>query len=202
MKPDQHVRAPERPRGPMAFITQTFLRGLVTLMPIVLTLYALWWVYSTCEGLVAKLVGDSGWYVPGAGLVLGFAAVFALGLLMRAWVARWLFSLGEGWVQRIPFVKTVYGPLKDLAGFFGEGDQKQGFTEVVMVDLGAAQVMGFVTGKRIAKLAGLDDRVSVYLPMSYQLGGFVVVVPRAKVQPMDISVQDGLRLVLTAGVGG
>jgi uncharacterized membrane protein len=204
MANDAKVSALPSRRGPMAFISRTFLRGLVTVLPIALTLYVIWWVGSTAQELIGALVErfyPGAESIPGAGLLLGFVLVFALGLVMRAWIGRWLFALGEGVLQRIPFVRTIYGPLKDLAGFFGEGEQKQGFSEVVMVDLGAAQMMGFVTGTRMTQLGGGGDQASVYLPMSYQLGGFVVVVPRSRVRPLGISVQDGLRLVLTAGVG-
>lgn len=190
----------------MTFISRTFLRGLATLLPVVLTLYLLWWIGSSFESLAERVVrrvlpaGSS--YQPGTGLVVGFVFVFLLGLLMRAWVARWLFAAGETWLQRIPFVKTIYGPLKDLAGFFGDGQSKQGFSQVVMVDLGPAQVMGFVTGPRISQLAGGgEDLATVFVPMSYQLGGFVLVVPRTKLRQLDVPVQDGLRLALTAGVG-
>jgi uncharacterized membrane protein len=189
----------------MAFVRRTFLRGLVTLLPVALTLYLLWWIGSACERLAERVVNKllPGWdYPPGTGLGLGVATVFALGLLMRAWIARWLFQLGEAWLQRIPFVRTVYGPLKDLAGFFRDDGDKQGFTEVVLVDLGPTQVMGFVTGPKIASLAEGRDNVTVFVPMSYQLGGFVLVVPRERTRRLDLSIQDGLRLALTAGVGG
>lgn len=189
----------------MRFISKTFLRGLVTVLPIALTVYVLWWIGSSCEHLAERVVRwlfpSMDFYVPGIGLVLGFAFIFVVGLFMRAWIARWLFSLGERWLQRIPFVKTVYGPLKDLAGFFGDGDKKQGFHDVVMVEVGGVQVMGFVTGERIGELAG-GGKVSVYVPMSYQLGGFVLVVEPDRVRKLDISVENGLRLALTAGVGG
>jgi len=189
----------------MTFLSRTFLRGLATLLPVVLTLYLLWWAGSSferlAEGVIKRLL--PGWdYVPGTGLIAGFALVFGLGLLMRAWIARWVFAAGERWLQRIPFVRTVYGPLRDLAGFFGDGEKKQGFSEVVMVDLGPAKVMGFLTGGRITDLAGGGDHATVFVPMSYQLGGFVLVVPRARMRRLDVSVPDGLRLALTAGVGG
>lgn len=188
----------------MRFLTSTFLRGLATVVPAAATVYILWWLGSSAEHLMASLLPQVA-YVSGLGLVLGFAVVFLIGLVMRAWLAQRLLDAGEKLLSHIPLVKTVYGSLKDLAGFFGDGEKGSGLSEVVMVEHQGAKVMGFVSSAKPAAITGNKadgELVAVYLPMSYQLGGFLVFVPRASVTQVPMTVEQGLRFVLTAGVGG
>lgn len=192
----------------MRFLTSTFLRGLATVVPAAATVYLLWWLGSSAESgmrdLMTRFVPQIG-YVRGLGLLVGFSIVFLIGLVMRAWLAQRLLGVGEKLLAHIPLVKTVYGSLKDLAGFFGDGEKGSGLSEVVMVEHQGVKVMGFVSSAKpdaVTGNKGDEKLVAVYLPMSYQLGGFLVFVPRTSVEKVPMTVEQGLRFVLTAGVGG
>jgi uncharacterized membrane protein len=191
----------------MKKITRTFLTGLAVTLPVVLTLYLLVWVTLTIERVldrVLHLVLPEAVYVPGLGLVLGVVLVFFVGLLMRTWAARNIFAWTEKQMYRVPVVKTVYGALRDFTVFLSR-PQKQGPQQVVLVRLGDTdlRVMGFVTRD---DLAGLPPNMSepgmilVYMPMSYQVGGYTALVPRASVQPVDMSFEEAMRFTLTAGL--
>ena len=130
--------------------------------------------------------------------------VFLIGLLMRALVVRKLFSWGEALLYRLPIVKTVYGPLRDFFSFLAE-PKMSGLQQVVSVKLGGTdmKLLGFVTRGDLTGLPGGindADTVAVYLPFSYQIGGYMVIVPRSQVQPVDMSLEDAMRLTLTAGL--
>ena len=74
---------------------------------------------------------------------------------------------------------------------------------MVAVNFGEARLIGFVTredNNSQTRQSGLDNLVSVYLPMSYQIGGFTVYVSRDKLEPLDISVEEAMQMVLTAGL--
>jgi uncharacterized membrane protein len=182
-----------------------FLRGVTVILPPVLTLYILWWLGSTAEavlGSALRLVLPDAWYRAGMGLIAGVALVVLIGMLTRQWlVARILEGL-EGLVERTPVVKTIYGSLKDVMAFFGKGDGERRMQTVVTVTIGEARLLGFVTRESMRDVLGEDeaDTIAVYLPMSYQLGGFMVLVPRASITPLALDVETGLRLALTAGV--
>lgn len=191
----------------MKKITRTFLTGLAVTLPVVLTLYLLVWVTLTIERVldrVLHLVLPEAVFVPGLGLVLGVVLIFFVGLLMRTWAAQKIFSWTEKQMYRVPLVKTVYGALRDFTVFLSR-PAKQGPQQVVLVRLGDTdlRVMGFVTRD---DLAGLPPEMSepgmilVYLPMSYQVGGYTVLVPRASVQPLDMSFEEAMRFTLTAGL--
>jgi uncharacterized membrane protein len=191
----------------MKKITRTFLTGLAVTLPVVLTLYLLVWATLTTEraldGLL-RFVLPQAVYVPGLGVVVGVVLVFFVGLLMRTWAARNIFAWTEKQMYRVPVVKTVYGALRDFTVFLSR-PQKQGPQQVVLVRLGDSdlRVMGFVTRD---DLAGLPPNMSepgmilVYLPMSYQVGGYTALIPRASVQPVDMSFEEAMRFTLTAGL--
>jgi uncharacterized membrane protein len=190
----------------MKKVGKLFLQGLLAILPIALTLYAIYWLGTTAEdalgGLITVFVGDS--YRPGMGLVAGLILVFIFGILLRIWLFRKVFAFAEDLFARIPGIKSIYGSVRDLVGFFDSTKQKD-FDKTVMVNFGDGhmRLMGMITREDFTNLpAGIGDQgtVAVYLPMSYQLGGFTVMVPRDRIQPVDMKVDEALQFLLTAGV--
>jgi uncharacterized membrane protein len=140
------------------------------------------------------------------GLVAGVAAVFLFGLALNAFLVRRLVDLGESTLNRIPLVKTLYGSLKDFIGFFAAKKEAQ-FNQVVTVELTFGglpmRLLGFVTRsdfKGLPEGIGGEDEIAVYLPLSYQIGGYTVIVPRAAVKPVDISTHRAMGFIVTGGM--
>jgi uncharacterized membrane protein len=189
-------------------VIRLFLTGLAAVLPVTITLYVLYWLGSTAEaflgGGLKMLIPDS-LYWPGMGFVAGLVLVFVIGVLMKAWLFRKVFHWGERLVERIPLVKALYGAVRDLMGFFS-GSDKNTMRKAVMVTVGATplRLIGFITREDFGDLpAGIggDDTVAVYLPMSYQIGGFTTMVPRSAVHPVDMSIEQAMRFAVTAGMG-
>lgn len=189
-------------------VGRTFLKGLTAVLPLTLTLYILWWLGTTAEtvfgGLIQRLLPAES-YVPGLGLVLGFGLVLAIGMTLSAWWVRSLWTAAERLLDRVPLVKTIYGSIKDLMSFFADGDRKSELNQVVMVRLGdpPVKLIGLITNDDAAEITGRasdSDLVAVYLPMSYQIGGFMVLVPRGAIEPLELGVEDAFRTVVTAGL--
>lgn len=191
----------------MKHLTATFLRGLVTVLPVVLTLYILYWFAVTAERVMG---GPLRWalpdwlYRPGLGIVMGVVLVFIVGLVMELYVARRLVTMGEQLLLRIPVVKTVYGAIKDFAGFISKSSKEKSMSQVVRVRIDAGMyVLGFVTRDDFAGLPpelGGPGMVAVYLPMSYQIGGYTVILPRERIEPIPMSSEEALRFAVTAGM--
>jgi uncharacterized membrane protein len=191
----------------MKKIMREFLAGLATILPVMITAYLLYWLAASAEkslGRLIKLVLPEGWYWPGMGIAAGLLLIFFIGLLMQAWGVKSLVAWGERIVLRIPLIKTLYGAVRDLIGFITKGHET-GLRQVVAIKIGDENIklIGFVTREDLASLPeeiGGQDRIAVYLPMSYQLGGYTVIVPRSAVQPLDMSLEEATRFVLTGGV--
>jgi uncharacterized membrane protein len=190
----------------MKKIGTLFLQGLIAILPIALTVYLIYWLAISAESVLGQaiqyVIKDH--YRPGLGVLAGFVLTVGVGILLKIWVFRKVFSLGEAILQKIPGIKSLYGSIRDLVGFFDASKQKE-FDKTVMVSIGDdhTRLMGLVTRDDFADLpAGIGDEqtVAVYLPMSYQLGGFTVVVPKGKITPVDMKVDQAMQFVLTAGV--
>jgi uncharacterized membrane protein len=191
-------------------LTKLFLQGLAAMLPIVLTGWILYWLATTAEAFLGGFVK---WLFPelpywtGLGVLLGVALVFGVGLLMNAWITRRLVAAAESLLERIPLVKTIYGSIRDLAHMLtpkGPGERFQKVVSVAVAD--RVRVIGFVTREDFAglpdALGDRDELIGVYLPMSYQIGGYTAYMPRAAVEPLAMSVEDAMRFTLTAGMSG
>jgi uncharacterized membrane protein len=188
--------------------TTTFLRGLGVVLPIALTLYLVVWTVRAAEMLMKPLalllMPRTVDYVPGSGLVLGIALVYLTGLLVQLFVIEWIVGLGQQMLERTPLVKSIYNALNDFMSYIVRRPSETA-SRVVNVRLAdELSLVGFITDPDPTALRAPgdpEDRVAVYLPMSYQLGGFTVLLPRDRLRPLDLGVEDAMRLVLTAGVG-
>ena len=189
----------------MKTIGRILLKGLLTILPIGLTLYFIYWLGVTAESLLSgtlKWMLPEGFYRPGMGLVAGFLVLFIVGLLVNAYVVRRVFGFGESLILRIPVVKTVYAALRDLTGLMRGGDGGRELERVVLVSVGPGKVLGFVTQEN-ATIPGVgtdESLVAVYLPMSYQIGGYTLYLPRDRIEPTDLTVEAAMRIVLTGGL--
>jgi uncharacterized membrane protein len=187
-------------------LARTFLCGLAVVLPIAVTFALLSWIVTTAETMLGPLVrtvlpGDS--YPRGLGIAVAFGLIFAVGVLMEAVYFRRLMGWIEEVLNRIPLVKTVYGAVRDLMSLFSKAGTRK-FSKVVMVKLPGLELrlIGFVTIEDFTGLAvpAGPNEVAVYLPMSYTIGGYTAFLPRECLTPLEMSLEDAMRFVVTAGM--
>ena len=190
----------------MRRIWTTFISGLATVLPVTITLYLIFWLGSTAEavlGEVLKLVLDEQHYRPGMGLLAGFVVVLFVGALINAYVVRWFIRKGESWLEGLPLIKTIYGSVKDITKFLpGQGGRRDTRRVVLWLNDNAYMV-GFITADHASpKLpqALLADRLPVYFPKSYQIGGYTLYVLKSELIETSMSAEEAMRLVLIGGV--
>jgi len=190
-------------------ISKTLLTGFVTILPVVLTLYLFYWLAVSAESVLGRLIQlmlPDHLYWPGMGVVAGLAVIFAVGLLMHAYVVQRLFAKGEQVLYHLPLIKTIYRSIRDFLEYFSPTREKE-FEQVVAVSFGdtGMQVIGFVTQalpENMPEDFRKKDSILVYLPLSYMIGGYAVLVPRNAVRPLDMNMEEAMRFTLTAGVTG
>jgi uncharacterized membrane protein len=187
-------------------ISKTLLTGFITLLPIVLTIYLLYWLAVSSENVMGgalRWILPEASYFPGLGMAAGLLVVFLVGLLMKAILVRQLFAFGEKVLYRLPLIKTVYRAIRDLFDFFSP--KKDGLGQVVAVSYNGMEMIGFITQtdqQRLPESFREQDKVLVYLPMSYMIGGFTLFIPREHVRPLNMSMEEAMRFALTAGITG
>lgn len=183
-----------------------FLTGLLTLIPAVATIYLLVWLIGGIDRMFGKplrwLLPDEE-YLAGMGILVAIALVFGVGLLMHDVLFRRLFRMAERAMLSVPLVRSIYGAVRDMIGLLG--DDKGPALQVVSLTVPGSdwRVLGFVMRSDFADLpagVGGPSEVAVYLPMSYGIGGYTVIVPRAALTPVDMSREDAMKFILTAGL--
>ncbi len=183
-----------------------FLNGLAVVLPVVVTVALLWWFVAMLEralGGAIRWVLPESMYFDGLGVLAGIVGVVAVGIATRVWLTRRLIALGEGLLERVPLAKSIYSSSRDLMRFVSEASDPSQMEKVVLGTLAdGVRMVGFITqdGDAAGSIAADTDDVAVYLQMSYQMGGFTVFVPRDRVKPLDISLEEAMRWVLTAGM--
>ena len=191
---------PFKPRLGRIFVT-----GLLTLIPAVATVYLLVWLIGAVDRVFGKplrwLMPDET-YLAGTGIVLAIALVFGIGLLMHGVLFRRLFRMAEQAMLAVPLVRSIYSAVKDLIGLFGSSGPAM---QVVTLTFPGTdwRLLGFVTRAEFTDLPqgiGTAKEVAVYLPMSYQIGGYTVIVPREAIRPVEMSREEAMKFILTAGL--
>jgi uncharacterized membrane protein len=170
-----------------------FLRGLVLVAPLALTVYVCWKVFTTIDGWIPI-------DIPGLGFIATIALITMVGAFGSNVLTRTLVGLLDQVFERLPFVRLLYGAAKDLFEAF-VGDKRK-FDTPVMVTLypgSEAKVLGFITRKDVAML-GLPDHMAVYLPQSYNFAGQLLLVPARHVATLETSNADLMTFIVSGGV--
>lgn len=191
----------------MKRLQKIFLQGLVTFLPIALTIYI---IYAGIA-IVDSFLGDTlrqilPIYIPGLGFLLTVLLILLLGFMLNNLIAGGLFQKMEQRLTQVPFIKAIYSPLRDLMNLFSKGGGPGGLQKVVLVDIGDSgiRVLGLVTRENFHDVPAIEqnagDRVAVYVPMSYGLGGFTLMVPRSRMTPLDMPIEKAMSLAITGWV--
>lgn len=172
-----------------------FLRGLLFLVPITLTLYIIIGSIQWLDNLIPLKV-------PMLGLVIILSIITIFGYLGTTLLAKPFFDLFEEVLIRVPFVNLIYTSLKDLMGAF-VGDKKK-FNKPILVLMNKESKvykMGFITQKDLTAL-NLPGMVAVYLPHSYNFSGNLFFVPAESILPIEVSSSEAMKFIVSGGVSG
>jgi uncharacterized membrane protein len=176
-----------------------FLQGLIFLVPIVFTLWAVGSAFLAIDGWIGRLIGAP---IFGLGFAVMLVGVTVLGFLASNFLTRRLLQVFERLLDRLPLLKLLHTSIKDLmSAFVGE---KRKFSRPVLVDLGGdgrLKAVGFVTRDSMEGFGRPDD-VAVYFPQSYNFAGQVVIAPRAAVTAIEVDAKDAMAFIVSGGVTG
>jgi uncharacterized membrane protein len=189
----------------MKYLNQIFFKGLIVVLPITLTFYLLFWASINIESLFAsglRLIFGQDFYLPGFGIGLTILFIFLIGLLVNNYFTGRIFAWLTQLMEKMPLIKVIYNPLKDLMALIpGRSSDKNKPQRVVLVQLqdNGIEVMGLVTREELEEIQE-KDKLTVYVPFSYMLGGMTVIVPRDRVKKVDMPVDQALKLSVTAWI--
>lgn len=180
-----------------------FKRGLIALAPVAISIAIIIWLLRVLEDIfrvpLKWMIGD--YYFPGLGIMLAFIFIFCFGILVNNYLIQKGTKFLDRLFIRIPLFKTIYSSIGDMMSYFHKDPTKGG--RMVVVEIDSMRFLAIVTRENFEDMPegyGDADRVTVFIPFSYQIGGFTTNVPRSKVKPIEMSVEQGMRFIVTAGM--
>jgi uncharacterized membrane protein len=184
------------------WLRRRFVTGFVVTVPLVISLISLVWVFRAVDGLVGPVYRR--WIpfdIPGLGLVTTVVLILGVGIVATNVLGKRLLQRAEGYLMMVPVFRTVYSPVKQIVAAFSP-DNKYGFKKVAMVeDPRRGRVLGFLTKEFSVDLGrGPEPMVAVYVPTNHLYLGDLVIVPRGDAFFPDLSVEEGVRVILTGGM--
>lgn len=182
------------------------ITGMIILLPLVVTLYVLWTGFNIVDGLLGGLIARFlHREIPGVGALVTFFLTILVGAVATNILGKKLIVFGENILARIPVVRSIYSTVKQLIDAFAV-QNRDAFKRVVVIEyprIGLYSV-GFVTGEGLGgEMVGnvAEDLLTVFIPTAPNpTTGFFVLLPRAEVVPVDMTVEEGLKLVISGGV--
>ncbi|AWU93932.1 DUF502 domain-containing protein [Azospirillum ramasamyi] len=214
---NEHPAEPARHRregiGLMGRLRAYFLAGILVTAPIAITAYIAWWFVSLIDGHIRPLIPSAynpdnylPFSIPGIGVLVVIVVVTLIGAFAAGYVGRLVLGVSEGVVGRMPVVRSVYGAVKQIFETV-LAKKSNAFREVVMIQYPRPGVwsLGFITGSAHPEvqlqLAGQgEDIVNVFIPCAPPTAGYLAMVPRREVTALNMSVEDGLKLVMSGGI--
>ena len=188
-------------------LNSAFLKGLLTLLPIALTISLLIWIVRSLEstfGDVLTSMMPTEFYIPGLGLVLAIIAIIATGLLVENYLAGSLLKRLEESLKRAPVIRAIYSPLKDLTDLFSRAQGPDQAQKVVFVRISPTiELVGLVMRETFNDLPSVrmsQGTVAVFVPFSYGFGGYTLLVQAEAIRDAGISAERALQLAITGWV--
>jgi uncharacterized membrane protein len=184
------------------WLRRRFITGLIVTVPLIVSLAALIWVFGVIDGITAPLYARLlGREVPGLGVLTTAAVVLFVGGVATNVMGKRLLQRAERYLLRVPVFKTIYAPVKQLMAAFSP-DTGYGFKRVALVeDHKGGLVLGFLTKEFVLDRGrGSEPFVAVYVPTNHLYLGDVIMSPRDAVSFPELSIDEGIRIVLTGGM--
>jgi uncharacterized membrane protein len=189
----------------MQWLRLRFVTGFFVIVPLVISLFALVWVFGVVDGmttpLYVRLFGPGSIPPPGLGILTTAALILSVGVVATNVLGKRLLGRVESYLLRVPVFRTVYAPVKQLVLAFSP-DNEYGFKRVVMVKTSArGYVIGFLTKEFSVESAGrTESLIAVFVPTNHLYLGDIVICPRDDAFFPDITVEEGIRVFLTGGM--
>lgn len=208
---EPHLILPAKPIGFMTKIRNYFLTGIVVAAPIGLTIWITRWFIDLIDTWFTPLIPDRyqpdnylPFDIPGLGLLIAFVLLTLLGALTANFFGRAVLNFGERLVSRMPVVRSIYGALKQIFETV-ISQSNASFREVGLIEYPRNGIYSIVfiatqTGGEIVDKTG-HELISVFLPTTPNpTSGFLLFVPRADVQVLDMTIEEGAKMIISAGL--
>jgi len=183
-------------------LAKYFFQGILVLLPIVLTIYIVFVVFRLTDSFLGRHFITLGINIPGLGLLTTVVIIILAGIIGNWFVSRRVLGYIDYLFNSLPLVKVIYNIIKDtLNALLGN---RSSFAKVVMIKFPGddeIKILGFITSEALESF-GLHDHVAVYILQSMQWAGFTVLVPKSRIESLDVSPDQAMQFIVSAGITG
>lgn len=184
-----------------SWVKVRFITGFFVTVPVVVTAYVLVFFWIQIDGIFSPVYeAIFGRRIPGAGFLTAIILIFLVGVFATNVVGRRVLLWGEALLVRLPIVRRIYPAVKQMVESFSP-QKRSSFKEFVLVEhpRKGEYTFGFLTGEVRVEGGEIPDLVSVFIPTNHLYLGDVILVPRDEVLPTGLSIEEGIRVILSAG---
>ena len=187
----------------MKKLTQYFLKGLLYIAPLGITVYIIYAIFKFIDDLLRDfLLKILSIYIPGLGLVLIVILIILIGLIGHTIIAKPFKVILSQVFERTPVLKVIYSSLNDLFSAFVGKERKFNKPVIVLVNpVSNLEKIGFLTEDDLTKLDE-KDKVAVYFPHSYNFSGELFIVPKSQIRQLNINPSEAMKFIVSAGISG
>ena len=178
----------------MKKIINYFLQGLLYIVPVVVTLYVVYWTFKKIDGILP-------FQFPGLGVIVIITLITLIGFIGASIISSPINAFFNRLLNKAPLLNTIYSSVKDLMSTFV--GKKKGFNQAVFIKLyenSTIERIGFITNEDLNTLGIKNGKILVYLPHSYAFSGQLFVVDRSYITPIDRSSAEIMKLIVSGGV--
>jgi uncharacterized membrane protein len=178
-----------------------FIQGLLLIAPLAATVYIVYFLFQFSDGLLSTYLEKYFQLkVPGLGILIIILLLVFLGIIGETIFAKPIKFLIKGILERTPILRLIYTSVKDLFSAFVGKEKKFHRPVAVLVDeKNDLWRMGFLTNEKLEEM-GLEGKVAVYFPFSYNISGILYIVPANRIKPLHISPAEAMKFILSGGV--
>lgn len=186
-------------------IRKTFLTGLLVMIPLIITIYTILWILNKVDSIFRRPIEEVlGFTIYGLGIIITIGIILLAGIIATNYAGHKLFAAAENYFKKIPVVRSIYFPIKQLTETI-YGNVNTAFRRVVLVEYPSPGIytIGFITSEGIEEVEEKTGKtvVCVFIPTTPNpTSGMLVMVPRDDVTVLDMGVEDAIKLVVSGGI--
>jgi len=186
-----------------------FIAGLLTILPIFLTLYLLFIIFKLIDNIFGRIINSYlkaafGFSIPGLGFIMAILIILVTGFVVSHLLSKRALPLIERWFLKLPGIRHIYPSIKQIVGFIFSKD-KTVFKKVVLVEYPSKGIwsVGFMTNEGFREAQELTGQELVHVLIGSTpspWSGFFILVPKSAVKFLQMSAEEGIKLIVSGGI--
>ncbi|XP_050366256.1 protein LIKE COV 2 [Argentina anserina] len=186
-----------------SWVSKKFMTGCMVLFPVAVTFFITWWFIQFVDGFFSPVYARLGINIFGLGFVTSLIFMFSVGVFASSWMGATVFSVGEWFIKRMPFMKHIYSASKQISAAISPDQNTSAFKEVAIIRhprIGE-YAFGFITSSVILQRDDGDEELcSVYVPTNHLYIGDIFLVNSKEIIRPNLSIREGIEIIISVGM--